>query len=107
VGTLTYSVNREVLPFENGLDAWIHFEDNGIPDIVVADVNLADLTGPQLLAKVKDASRDTAVILYSHLPGEEDIARESGADAFLSKPFGVNELFNIVQRCVVEGGPSV
>ena len=106
VGTLTYSVNREVLPFENGLDAWMYFEDFGVPDIVVADVNLADLTGPELLAKVKGVNRDTAVILYSHLPDEEEIARDSGADAFLAKPFGVNELFGIVQRFVVDGGPQ-
>ncbi len=102
VGTLMYSVNREVLPFENGLEAWIYFESYGVPDIVVADVNLADLSGPELLGKVKGLDRNTVVILYSDVPEREAIVREAGADAFLAKPFGVSELFNLVQRFVVE-----
>lgn len=101
-----YSVNREVLPFENGLDAWIYFEGFGVPDIVVADVNLEDLTGTELSAKVKERNRNTVVILYSHLPEREAVARQAGADAFLAKPFGVNELFNLVQQFVVDGPSS-
>ena len=98
-----YSVNREVLPFENGLDAWMHFEDYGAPDIIVADVNLEDLTGTELLDKVKELNRGTIVILYSDLPDREEIVRTAGADAFLAKPFSVGELFNLVQRYVVNG----
>lgn len=101
-----YSVNREVLPFENGLDAWMHFEGYGVPDIVVADVNLVELTGTELSEKVKGLNRDTVVILYSHLPEREAVARQAGADAFLAKPFGVNELFSLVQRFVVDGQSS-
>jgi DNA-binding response OmpR family regulator len=103
VGTLMYSVNREILPFENGLDAWIHFEDHGMPDIIVADVNLEDLSGTDLLGKVKSRNQGTIVILYSDLPGKEAVVREAGADAFLAKPFGVSELFNLVQQFVVDG----
>lgn len=106
VGTLMYSVNREVLPFENGLDAWIHFEGNGMPDIIVADVNLEDLSGTDLLGKVKGLNRGTIVILYSDLPEKEAAVREAGADAFLAKPFGVSELFNLVQQFVVDGRSS-
>jgi DNA-binding response OmpR family regulator len=103
VGTLMYSVNREVLPFENGLDAWIYFEDYGVPDIIVADVNLEELTGTELLEKVKGLNQGTIVILYSDLPEKEEMVRKAGADAFLAKPFGVSELFNLVQRFVVDG----
>lgn len=103
VGTLMYSVNREVLPFENGLDAWIYFEDYGAPDIIVADVNMEDLTGTELMDKVKGLNRGTIVIFYSDLPDEEGVVRTAGADAFLAKPFGVSELFSLVQRFVVDG----
>jgi len=101
-----YSVNREVLPFENGLDAWIYFESSGAPDIVVADVILAELSGTELSEKVKGLNRNTVVILYSHLSEREALARQAGADAFLAKPFGVSEIFNLVQRFVVDGQPS-
>ena len=106
VGTLMYSVNREVLPFENGLDAWIYFEAYGVPDIIVADVNLEELSGTELLDKVKSLNQGTKVILYSDMPKKEEMVREAGSDAFLAKPFGVNELFNLVQRFVVEGQSS-
>jgi CheY-like chemotaxis protein len=103
VGTLMYSVNREVLPFENGLDAWIYFEDYGAPDIIVCDVNMEDLTGTELLDKVKGLNRGTIVIFYSDLPDKEEVVRTAGADAFLAKPFGVSELFSLVQSFVVDG----
>ena len=103
VGTLMYSVNREVLPFENSLDAWIYFEDYGAPDIIVADINLEDLTGTELLDKVKGLNRGTIVIFYSDLPDKEEVVKTAGADAFLAKPFGVSELFSLVQRFVVDG----
>jgi len=106
VGTLMYSVNREVLPFENGLDAWLYIEDYGMPDIIVADVNLEDLSGTELLGKAKALNQGTVVILYSDLPEKEAMVREAGADAFLAKPFGVSELFNLVQRFVVDGRSS-
>lgn len=102
VGTLMYSVNRDVLPFENGLDAWMYFEDDGLPDIIVADVNLEDLTGTELLDKVKGLKPETIVIFYSDLPEKETMVKAAGADAFLAKPFGVTELFSLVQQFVVD-----
>jgi hypothetical protein len=36
----------------------------------------------------------------------EIAAKEHGADVFMAKPFGVNELFNLVQTFVVEPEPA-
>lgn len=104
--TLMYSVNRDVLTFDNGFDAWVQFETSGFPDVLIADVNLQEIDGLTLLAKVKEVSPHTVVILYSDLPNSEVMAREKGADAFLAKPFGVNELFGLVQTFVVEHDPT-
>jgi two-component system KDP operon response regulator KdpE len=100
--TLMYSVNREILTFDNGFDAWVYFEESGFPDIIVADVNLQEIDGLELVSKVKETSSRTVVVLFSDSPGNETKAREQGADAFLAKPFGVNELFSLVQTFVVE-----
>ena len=105
VNTFMYSVNREILAFDNGVDAYVYFEEFGTPDIVVAEVNLRELDGIKLLSKIKDMNIHTKVILISDLPKNEEIARHKGADAFLAKPFSVNELFQIVQTYVVEGEP--
>ena len=102
VSTLMYSVNRDVLKFDNGFDAWVHFEENGFPDIIVADVNLEEIDGLTLLKKVKTASAKTIVVMISDKPENEILVKEAAADAFLAKPFGVNALFEIVQKFVVE-----
>lgn len=105
VSTLMYSVNRNVLKFDNGFDAWVHFEEAGFPDIVVADVNLEEIDGLTLLKKVKASSPQTVVVMISEKHENEPLVREAGADAFLAKPFGVNALFDIVQKFVVEEDP--
>jgi two-component system nitrogen regulation response regulator GlnG len=102
VSTLMYSVNRNVLAFDNGFDAWIHFEESGFPDMVVADVNLQEIDGLTLTSKIKQTQPKTIVALFSDTPQNENAAREHGADVFMAKPFGVNELFNLVQTYVVE-----
>jgi DNA-binding response OmpR family regulator len=106
VSTLMYSVNREVLPFDNGFDAWIHFEEAGFPDMVVADVNLEEIDGFTLLTKVKAQSAKTIVVMISDKPEHEVTAKELGADAFLAKPFGVSALFDLVQKFVANEGTT-
>ncbi len=106
VSTLMYSVNREILTFDNGFDAWISFEESGFPDIIIADVNLQKIDGFALMPKVKETSPKTIVVLFSDLPNNETTAKEQGVDAFLAKPFGVNELFSLVQTFVVEQDPA-
>jgi DNA-binding response OmpR family regulator len=106
VSTLMYSVNREILTFDNGFDAWISFEESGFPDVIIADVSLQKIDGFALVPKVKETSPRTVVVLFSDLPGNETKAREQGVDAFLAKPFGVNELFSLVQAFVVEQDPA-
>ena len=105
VSTLMYSVNRDVLAFDNGFDAWVYFEASGFPDVVIADVNLQEIDGLTLISKIKQAQPETMVALFSDSPHNEDLARDHGADVFMAKPFGVNELFNLVQRFIVEPEP--
>jgi len=106
VSTLMYSVNRNVLTFDNGFDAWIYFEESGFPDMVVADINLREIDGLALTSKIKQIQPKTIVALFSDAPHNENAAREHGADVFMAKPFGVNELFNLVQTFVVEPEPA-
>jgi DNA-binding response OmpR family regulator len=66
------------------------------PTIVVTDVNMPGISGPDLCRwmKVRIDTSSIAVILLSDLP-ELSLARlaeESGADAFLSKAAGVEQM---------------
>ncbi len=101
-----YSVNRNVLAFDNGFDAWIYFEESGFPDMILADINLQEIDGLTLTSKIKQIQPKTIVALFSDVPQNENLARVHGADVFLAKPFGVNEIFNLVQTYVVEPEPT-
>ena len=82
---------------ENRFDAPLDFEKQSAAQ---------EVDGLALVPKIKKASPETIVVLFSEVPGNETKAREQGADVFLAKPFGVNELFNLVQTFVVEQDPA-
>ncbi|OQY05670.1 MAG: hypothetical protein B6I22_07110 [Desulfobacteraceae bacterium 4572_123] len=104
VDVLTYSVNRKILTFETGSDAWAHLQRDDSADIIIFDVNIPEINGFELLGKIKQNFSNKTCILLSPSPADEKTAGSLGADAFLAKPFSVNDLFNIVQTFVVESG---
>jgi len=63
------------------------------PDIIILDLGLPDLDGMEFLGKLREWS-SMPVIVLSARGREEDkvIALDAGANDYLTKPFGVNEL---------------
>jgi len=57
----------------------------------------------ELTARVKAAQPEITCILASGNPADELPATEAGADAFVLKPYGVSDLFVLVQTFVVDG----
>jgi DNA-binding response OmpR family regulator len=70
------------------------------PDIVLIDEILGSVRGSDLIKKLKadENTRPIPVVLISAMPNLEDIARKSGADAFLEKPFNIDNLTDIIKR---------
>lgn len=101
VTVLMYCVNRDVLSFDNGLAAWKYMEHHEIPDIIISEVNVSGLNGFELLSKFKEKHPGKKYLLMSSNPDDEQLARDSGADAFFAKPVSVNDLFKIVETFVV------
>jgi len=68
-------------------------------DVALLDVRLPDGNGLDLAAEIR-ASRHAAtrivIVSASVLPAERSRAVESGADAFIGKPFGATELVNVL-----------
>ena len=67
------------------------------PDILILDVNLPDINGNDLCQqlKLKDATRHIPILMVTggdFQPGRKAAALESGADAYLYKPFESAEL---------------
>lgn len=66
------------------------------PDVILTDVNMPGVTGPELCRMLK-ANYETAhvpVVLFSAMPSSEleGMARDCEADAFLSKANGLDKL---------------
>jgi len=103
VHVLMFSVNRDVRSFSNGFSAWNYIEIPDNADIIVTDVDMPEMTGFELLTKIKKTCPEKKCIIMSADPTNENTAINLGADAFLAKPFGVNDLFKIVETFVVSG----
>ena len=99
---LEFCVNREVRSFDSGRRAWEHINSKETPHVVIFDADVPDMGGFELLKKVKKKYPEKTCIVMSHRYENEKVARDLGADAFLAKPFYIDEIFEIVQRYVID-----
>ena len=70
------------------------------PDAALLDVALPGASGPEICRQIKAASVATPVILMSGALERRELATESseaGADAFLPKPFSLDELRTVLR----------
>ncbi|MBU4185770.1 MAG: response regulator [Proteobacteria bacterium] len=103
VNALMYCVNRDVLSFENGFSALAYLDtDKDSPDIIVSDVDMPEMNGLALLESIKKKWPSKICVIMSEDPASEKSASDLGADAFLAKPFKITDLFNIVQKYIVD-----
>jgi two-component system KDP operon response regulator KdpE len=63
------------------------------PDVVILDLGLPDISGNEVLAKIREWSA-VPVIVLSVQDGEQEkiAALDAGADDYVTKPFGMGEL---------------
>jgi two-component system OmpR family response regulator len=106
VDALEFSINRRIHTFDNGFSAWQFIRSANPMHIVFADIQLPDMDGLELTARIKAATPEIICILASGNPEDELLADRSGADSFLLKPYGVSDLFALVQTFVVENKMS-
>jgi len=66
----------------------------GAPDLVVLDLGLPDMPGQELLKRWREAGNTVPIVILSSRTDEAGIveALDLGADDYVTKPFGVNEL---------------
>ncbi len=64
------------------------------PDLVVLDLGLPDLDGVAVLAQVRAFSQVPVVVLSARHSADQKVAAlDLGADDYVTKPFGMEELF--------------
>ena len=101
---MMYCVNREVMTFEHAEGAKAYLEAGGTIHLLLAEINMPGLNGLELLQKVKSTYPNIRCVIMSSNAEDEKAAIQSGADAFLAKPFILQDLFTIVQRFIVSDG---
>jgi DNA-binding NtrC family response regulator len=101
VDVLEFCVNREVQGFDNGSDAWDFIQTPDNAHVIISDAEIPVMNGFDLLKNIKSEFPEKTCIIMSHHYQNEKVANELGADAFLAKPFYIDELFELVQKYVV------
>jgi two-component system, OmpR family, KDP operon response regulator KdpE len=65
----------------------------GQPDIVILDLGLPDMTGVEVCQQLREWTDVPIIVLSAHDSEAEKVAAlDAGADDYLTKPFGVDEL---------------
>ena len=82
------------------------------PDVVVLDLGLPDLDGMEVLQALRGWTRVPVVVLSARVTSDEKVeALDAGADDYVTKPFGMDELLARIRaaarRGVVAEAPPV
>ncbi len=90
----------KVLAAGNGLEALAHFNSEKV-DLVIVDLMMPQMDGLEVIRRIRQVSQ-TPLIVLSALDEETDKVRalNLGADDYLTKPFGVNELLARIQAVI-------
>ncbi|TXF75052.1 PleD family two-component system response regulator [Chryseobacterium sp.] len=86
----------QVNAFERGSEIFTYVESVSKPDIILLDMWLSGEDGREICKRLKEneVTRNIPVIMMSASRGLEDTAIQSGANAFISKPFEIDEVVN-------------
>jgi len=98
LGTLLAAAGYEPLPHRDGRSALRAFHERPA-DLVVLDLSMPDLDGFGTLERIRDIS-DVPVIVLTASDGEVNKVRglRSGADDYVVKPFGRQELLARIEQ---------
>ncbi len=84
-----------VLTNENGDDVEaLRDENGGLPDLIVLNVLLSGKDGRTICRALKShaSTRHIPIVMISAHPDAERSVKEVGADAFVAKPFAIDDL---------------
>lgn len=90
-----------LLRAHNGIEAVMLNEDEK-PDLILMDIRMPDMNGLDATRIIKEVSHNTPVVALSAYAFDENIreAKAAGCDEFMSKPFRVENLIEMVRRYV-------
>ena len=74
--------------------------EHGPPDLLLLDIWMSGWSGREIcrFLKSQEATKQLPIVLFSANRETEQIAREAGADAFITKPFDLTGLLATIER---------
>jgi two-component system response regulator MtrA len=94
VGAILSAKGFEVLTNSTGLDIPALAKQYS-PDVILLDIRLPGKSGIEVCREIK-ALADVPVILFSAHSDEEKALRDSGAEAFIQKPFDIKGFVSVI-----------
>ena len=79
------------------------------PDVVVIDLFMPGVDGPEMYSRIRQASPDTKIVVVTAADDESirDMALRAGAAAFVPKPRVVHELLPVILSVSAKSVPAV
>ena len=100
IGKTLQSHNYKVTAVNNGKDG-LAMLTSSLPDIVLLDLGLPDMDGIDILKKTREWSSIPIIIISARTQEKEKVnALDLGADDYITKPFGTNELLARIRTAI-------
>lgn len=91
----------DILKTDHGEEA-IELARHGHPDLILLDLQLPDISGLEVSRRLKadNATRRIPIVAVTAfaMGGDERRARDSGCDAYVTKPIRIRELLAIIEQ---------
>jgi CheY-like chemotaxis protein len=103
-------VNNQIIPFTNGTEAVSYLlgkdgtavEHEGKPLLILLDLNLPDMTGIDILKRVKENKylKATPVVVLTTTDDSQEIKRcyELGCNVYITKPVNYESFANAIRQ---------
>ncbi|MFZ2657580.1 MAG: response regulator [Victivallales bacterium] len=107
VASMLRSFGHKVIVCDDGIEAiGIYRKSFKTIDIVILDMVMPKMNGKQVFTSLKDINPDIKVILSSgySIDGDAQSIIDSGAKAFIQKPFNMKELSNLIENVLNGSG---
>lgn len=87
------SQGYRVLLAENGTDG-LGLAASNVPDLVILDLGLPDIDGIEVINRLREWLTSPIIVLSARGREQDKVdALDAGADDYITKPFGIKELF--------------
>jgi two-component system KDP operon response regulator KdpE len=106
VRTLTINLRARDYDVESAADgrSALQIMEERKPDVIVLDLGLPDMDGVEVLRRVRTTSNVPVVVLSARHDSDDKIeALDAGADDYVTKPFGMDELLARVRAAARRG----